>query len=606
MLPVDAHGQAVAPEKRDALIPRYAQHPVAGVETVVQRLFAGRVAVVDPMSSPVVEEAQGSGSPAVIVAQCERRHAAGNTLPVVQNGLRNGARIPGVEMREVHVGVEIPRLGNPVTQLGVTAVLLEAHVPAMPVGAVVRASHRTRKTSCPNLIRNLGFERIVGPVTGMEVGFHPVLVHPARHDIDDTTHGVRAVQHRSGAAHDLDPVGQHRRAGIGDRMPHQPHVLGMAVDQHQQTRCGTSADTAQRHLPGSPARNAVPHDAASRNEQSRNLLGQRRQQRRLESLGDLLPSDDGNGHRQMPEVGFMPGSGDHDLPDRVGFPVTQAVGGLGPQGAHGDDTAQQQQDKQFRLHLLALCFTWTFVLSSCSASSPFTNSCSKIPRRSEESANPGNAPDRTDGIPFGAFLVLSRINAHYGKHPATDPVTDPAAPARCRRTHAPFRLVRLLHRCAAGLSDGRLHNGIAPRGVALDGGHAGLHVAGGRPAIAQLQGFAARRMDPGAGNLPRSARRLHIPQDMALFDRRDARLGLRAGDALHAGRNLPEQPHRHHHAAHHPARLADDAPRLAGRKLPAALYRIGRRRGSGRCAAVGARTVETMARTAGGCRHIYR
>ena len=102
------------------------------------------------------------------------------------------------------------------------------------------------------------------------------------------------------------------------------------------------------------------------------------------------------------------------------------------------------------------------------------------------------------------------------------------------------------------------------------------------------------------------ARRLHIPQDMALFDRRDARLGLRAGDALHAGRNLPEQPYRHHHAAHHPARLADDAPRLAGRKLPAALYRIGRRRGSGRCAAVGARTVETMARTAGACKHSYR
>lgn len=213
----------------------------------------------------------------------------------------------------------------------------------------------------------------------MEIGFHPVLVHPARHDIDDATHGVRAVQHRSGAAHDFDPVGQHRLVGIGNGMPHQPHVLGMAVDQHQQTRCGTSADTAQRHLPGSPARNAVPHDAASRNEQSRNLLGQRRQQRRLESLDDLLPSDDGNGHRQMPDVGFMPGSRDHDLPDRVGFPVTQAVGGLGPQGAHGDDTAQQQQDKQFRLHFLALCFIWTFVFSSCSAPSSFTNSCSKIP-----------------------------------------------------------------------------------------------------------------------------------------------------------------------------------------------------------------------------------
>ena len=274
------------------------------------------------MSPPVVEEAQGSGSLAVVVAQCERRHAARNTLSVVENGRRNGTRIPGVEMRKVHVGVEIPRLGNPVAQLGVTAVLLEAHVPAMPVGAVVRAGYRTRKTSCPNLIRNLGFERIVGAVTGMEVGFHPVLVHAARHDIDDAAHGVRAVQHRSGAAHDLDPVGQHRLVGVGDRMPHQPHVLGMSVDQHQQSRRGTSADAAQRHLSGGSARNAVSHDAASRDEQSRNLLGQRRQQRRPESLGDLLPPDDGNGHRQVSDVGFMPGSGDHDLPDRVGFPVT--------------------------------------------------------------------------------------------------------------------------------------------------------------------------------------------------------------------------------------------------------------------------------------------
>ena len=215
---------------------------------------------------------------------------------------------------------------------------------------------------------------------------------------------------------------------------------------------------------------------------------------------------------------------------------------------------------------------------------------------------------RTSVFLFGAFLVLSPINSslRYGKYPATDLVTDSAVSARCRRTHASFRLVRLLHRCPAGLSDGRLHHRIAPRGIALDGGHAGLHVAGGRLAVEQLQGFAAHRMDPGAGDLPRGARRLHIPQDVALFDRGNARLGLRAGDALHAGRNLPERPYRHHYAAYHPARLADDAPRLAGRELPAAFYRIGRRRRGGHCAAVAARAVEQMALPAGIRKHSYR
>ena len=130
----------------------------------------------------------------------------------------------------------------------------------------------------------------------------------------------------------------------------------MAVDQHQQARRGGSADAAQRHLPGGPARNAVSHDAASRDEQPRDLLGQRRKQRRSESLGDLLPSDDGDGHRQMPDVGFMPGSRDNDLSDRVGLSAAQAVGGFGPQGAYGEDAARQQQYKQFKLHLFRIMF----------------------------------------------------------------------------------------------------------------------------------------------------------------------------------------------------------------------------------------------------------
>ena len=168
---------------------------------------------------------------------------------------------------------------------------------------------------------------------------------------------VRAVEYRGGAAHDLDPVGQHRLVGVGDGMAHQPHVLGMPVDEHQQSRRGASrrsaADAAQGHLPRRAARNAVAHQAASGDEQPRDLLGQRRQQRRLETLLDFLPVDDGNGHRKMPDVGFMPGSRDHHLADRIDFFLAQAVGVLGTYGAHGGNAAEQQHQNQFRPHFLA-------------------------------------------------------------------------------------------------------------------------------------------------------------------------------------------------------------------------------------------------------------
>ena len=253
MLVIDAHGQAVARKERRALIPRHTQHPVAGIEAVIERFGAGRIAVVDLVAPPVVEKAQSSGGLSVVVAQRERSHAAGNALFVVENGRRHGSRILGVEMREVHIGINIPLPGNLIIQLGIAAVLLEAHVPAMSVGAIIGPRHRTGETPVFQLVRGFGLQRVVGAVTGVNIGFHAVLDHFSRHDIDYAAHGVRTVQHRSGAAHDFDPVGQHRLIGIGNGMPHQPHVLGMAVDQHQQTRCGTSADTAQRHLSGRAA-----------------------------------------------------------------------------------------------------------------------------------------------------------------------------------------------------------------------------------------------------------------------------------------------------------------------------------------------------------------
>ena len=71
VLVVDTHGQTVAREERRTLIPRHAQHPVAGIEAVIERFGAGRIAVVDLVTAPVVEKAQGAGGLSVVVAQRE-------------------------------------------------------------------------------------------------------------------------------------------------------------------------------------------------------------------------------------------------------------------------------------------------------------------------------------------------------------------------------------------------------------------------------------------------------------------------------------------------------------------------------------------------------
>ena len=233
VLVVHPDGQAVAPEERGALKPRHAQHLVARVEPVVERLLARRVAVVDAVAAPVVEEAQRAGGGAVVVAQGEGGHTARDARVVVENGFGDGAGVGGVEVGDVHVGIDAPRPPDLVTQLRIAAVLLEAHVGAVAVGAVVGAGDRAGETARLHPVGGFGLKRVVGAVAGVEVGSDAVLPHLARDDVDDAAHRVGAVEHRGGAAHDLHPLGQHRLVGVGDRVPHQPHVLGVAVDQHE-------------------------------------------------------------------------------------------------------------------------------------------------------------------------------------------------------------------------------------------------------------------------------------------------------------------------------------------------------------------------------------
>ena len=222
----------------------------------------------------------------------------------------------------------------------------------MAVRAVVRSCQRAAEAARLHAVRQLGLQRVVRTVARMQIGFHAVFGHLAGDDVDDAAHRVRAVEHRRRPPDHLDPFGQHRLIGVGDRMPHQPHVLRVAVDEHQQAGRRTSglaavADAAQGHLPGGPRRHAVAHHAASGGEQPRNPRCERGQQRRLAVGLDPPAADDRDGHRQMPDVRLGPRAGDDHFADRVGRLPAQAVGRTRPERTQRCRSAQQKQGDLF-------------------------------------------------------------------------------------------------------------------------------------------------------------------------------------------------------------------------------------------------------------------
>ena len=85
----------------------------------------------------------------------------------------------------------------------------------------------------------------------------------------------------------------------------------MSVNQHQQARRRTAADTAQAHSARRSRRHAVSHDTAARGEQAGHLLRQYGQNGRLKTLFQHFAVDYGDGHWQMPYIRFVSCSGDY-------------------------------------------------------------------------------------------------------------------------------------------------------------------------------------------------------------------------------------------------------------------------------------------------------
>ena len=324
--------QTVSPEQAHALVPRDARHVVPRIEAVVERTlpFGRMVSIVQPVPAPVIKETQGTGSAAVIVRQRNGSHTTRHPLVGIEQRVGDGTRIRRIEMRDIHIGPHVPVSRNLVSEFGITAVLLEPHVGTVAVRPVIRTAHDTRKPSTADTVGHLRLEGIIGAVTRPDMRPDTVLLHLARHDIDNAPHRIGTVQHGGRSAQHLHALGQKGLAGIRHGVTEQPHVLRMTVYQHEHTRrrdtllC-RSSDTAYRQLAGSAARHAVSHHAAAGSEQPRYLLRQYGQQRRFVGPLDGLPSDDRNGHRQMPYVRPVARSGHHHPFDCMGLPRCEGI-----------------------------------------------------------------------------------------------------------------------------------------------------------------------------------------------------------------------------------------------------------------------------------------
>ncbi len=297
---VHPKGQTVATEHLHALVRRHARHIVVGIETVGTGTRPRGIAVVDIMMSEIVEAAHRTRGALVAVADRERSHAARDRLVGVLERLCDRARLRGIEMRHIDIGGDIPLRREIVAQLGIAAVLLERHVRAVAVGAVVRSTDHGGNATLVYSVGRLGLDRVVRPVACVK-GRMDALLGLARNDIDHTAHGIRAVQHRGGTTQDLHPLRHESLVGVGDRVPHQPHILRVAVDKHHQLP-RAAAQTAQGDSTRPAARHAVTHHTTGGSEKTRDLLRKQRKQRGLVALLDSRTGDNTHSFREMTDV----------------------------------------------------------------------------------------------------------------------------------------------------------------------------------------------------------------------------------------------------------------------------------------------------------------
>ena len=271
----------------------------------------------------------------MVVLEGEGGHAAGDALVCILEGFAEAPGLGGVEVGDVHICPHVPMRGEFISQLGVSAVLLESQVAAVSVGAVVGEGEYAGEFAGMDAVGELGFQGVPGAVADAGIGADALLVHPAGDDIDHTSHGIGAVEDGCRSPKDFHPFSHEGLGSVGNGVPEEPHVLRVPVDKHHEAG-GGAAQAAEGDAPGCAVGDPVAHDAAGGDEEPGHLFREYGQKGGLQALFYLLPPDDGNGEGEVADVGGVARAGDNYLFDvvmpRDGEGVLVAGGSLLRQG----------------------------------------------------------------------------------------------------------------------------------------------------------------------------------------------------------------------------------------------------------------------------------
>ena len=199
-------------------------------------------------------------------------------------------------MCKVDVCVRLPVVREVVSHLAVAAILLELHVGAMAVGAIVRGRYHTVELPRTDAVGSFRLQRVVGAISHVHVGLHTVFLHLARHDVYHASHGVGTIEHRCRTAQYFHLVGHQRLIHIGNGMTEDTHVLRMSVYQHHELSAA-AADATEIDATRCTARHSITHHATTSDEEAGHLFRKGREDRGAIRLGELCTIDSRNRHR---------------------------------------------------------------------------------------------------------------------------------------------------------------------------------------------------------------------------------------------------------------------------------------------------------------------
>ena len=236
VLVIEAESHPTASPESKALVGTDTCEGVLRTEVIIAGGCRGCMSVVDLMASEVVVNADGTAGAGVVVLHSQFSYATVNPLAGIEQGGLQRSGIGRSEVGQVETAPGAPVLREVVAQFGKAAVLIETHVLAVVVAALVVQGYVAEELAAADAVVEVGLHASVGASSEIEVCVH-TLCSPTGDDINDTSHSVGTIEQRGRSAHDFHALGCHRLIGIRNAMTEDSLVLGMAVDEDHHLPC---------------------------------------------------------------------------------------------------------------------------------------------------------------------------------------------------------------------------------------------------------------------------------------------------------------------------------------------------------------------------------